>query len=51
VRGKQGPYQPTSPDLFGGLREFHYYKLDERIIVKVDLKNRGTKSGTFKVSF
>jgi len=31
-----------------GLREFHYYKLDERIVVKVDVKNRGTKSGLFR---
>jgi hypothetical protein len=46
-----GTTEPTIPDLFGGLREFHYYKLDERIVVKVDVKNRSTKSGPFKVSF
>jgi len=47
----QGAIAPTVPDFLGGLREFHYYKLDERIVVKVDVKNRGTKSEPFKVSF
>jgi hypothetical protein len=47
----QGAYGPTAPDLFGGLKEFHYYKLDEKIVVEVWVKNRGTNSGEFKVAF
>ena len=47
----QGIIAPTVPDLLGGLREFHYYKLDERIVVKANVNNRGTKSGIFTVSF
>jgi len=47
----QGYIAPTAPDFFGGLKEFHYYKLEERVIVKVWVTNRGTKAGEFKVAF
>ena len=47
----QDTIQPTAPDLFGGLNEFHYYKLEERVVVKVWVENRGTKAGEFKAAF
>jgi hypothetical protein len=47
----QGAYEPTSPDLFGRLKEFHYYKFGEQIVVDVEVRNRGTDAERLKVAF
>ncbi len=47
----QGSIAPTAPDLLAKLKEFRYYKFDERVVVEIEVENRGTNAGAFSIAF